>query len=108
MSLAPYLRPRGGAVELAVRVTPRARRAGIDGPVPDAAGDCWLRVRVTEPPEAGKATAAVEALIAERCDLPRGAVRLLSGPGSRWKRLLIQADADRVGRCLMAGHDGEA
>jgi uncharacterized protein YggU (UPF0235/DUF167 family) len=101
VSASDYLRRLGdGQAVLSVRVTPRARQPGIDGPVVDAAGAAWLAVRVTEPPDSGRATRAVEALIADRCALPRRAVQLLSGAGSRWKRLRIDADAAAVRHSL--------
>ena len=65
---------------LAVRVQPRARRDEVTG---------WegetLRVRVTAPPEDGRATRAVIALLAEAFAVPRASVELVSGAASRDK-----------------------
>ena len=102
MSAAPFLRRVGVEVELAVKVTPRARRSGIDDVVTDAAGAQWLGVKVREVPENGRASLAVQRLIAERCGLPQAAVRLASGGASRWKRLRLQGDADEIARRLAA------
>ena len=69
MSDPAYLRRRPDGVEVAVKVTPKAGRAGIDAPLVDAAGQAWLAVKVCEPPEDGRATDAVRRLLADRCGL---------------------------------------
>lgn len=73
-------------VELAVHVTPKSGRDEIVG---------WrggeLRLRVTSPPEDGKANAAVRVLIAGALGVPKSAVRVTRGETSRHKRLLIEA-----------------
>ena len=74
---------RDGAV-LAVRVQPRARRAGIVGEHNGA-----LKVAVAEPPEKSKANEAVVRLLGDRFALGRSQVRLISGESSRDKRFLL-------------------
>ncbi|HLY93492.1 MAG TPA: DUF167 domain-containing protein [Gaiellaceae bacterium] len=68
------------STRLRLRVSPGARRAGIVGPH----GDGW-KVRVTAPPEAGRANEAVLRLVAETLALPRSAVTLVSGHSGREK-----------------------
>ena len=63
-----------------LRVSPGAKRSAIVG----RHGDGW-KVRVTAPPEGGKANAAVLALLADTLALPRASVTLVSGGGSREK-----------------------
>ena len=65
---------------LRLRVSPGARRAGIVG----RHGDAW-KVRVTAPPEDGRANEAVLRLLAETLSLPRAALTLVSGHGAREK-----------------------
>jgi uncharacterized protein len=63
-------------------------------------GDGW-KVRVAAPPEHGKANEAVLALVAERLDLPRSSVSLVSGRSGREKIVeLAGVDAAEVERRL--------
>ena len=63
-----------------LRVAPGAARAGVVG----RHGDAW-KVRVTAPPEDGRANDAVLRLLADTLAVPRNAVLLVSGHGSRDK-----------------------
>jgi uncharacterized protein len=65
---------------LRVRVTPGAKRGGIDG----RHGDAW-KLRVTAPPERGKANAAVADLLAARLGLAPRDVVVVAGASSRDK-----------------------
>ncbi len=58
-------------VSVAVKVQPAARRAGILGTVPDAAGT-RLKIAVTEPAEDGRANRAACAALAAGLDVPAG------------------------------------
>jgi uncharacterized protein (TIGR00251 family) len=74
------------AAILHVRVQPRASRnevLGFNGPV--------LRVRVTAPPEAGRANDAVVALLAEALGVPRSRIRILRGHAARNKVVLVES-----------------
>jgi uncharacterized protein YggU (UPF0235/DUF167 family) len=71
-------------VRLAIRVQPRARRTEVAG---ERAGA--VVVRVAAPPVDGKANAAVCALVADRAGIPRSAVTVLRGAGSRDKVLEV-------------------
>ncbi|MBV8537323.1 MAG: DUF167 domain-containing protein [Alphaproteobacteria bacterium] len=75
-------------VLVTVKVTPRARRDGIE----PAGHDAALRVRVTEAPEAGKANAAVIALLARHWHLPKASLAMVTGSSSRIKRILVRGD----------------
>ncbi|HVS84816.1 MAG TPA: DUF167 domain-containing protein [Gaiellaceae bacterium] len=68
------------STRLKLRVSPGAGRAAVVG----RHGDAW-RVRVTEPPERGRANDAVVRLLAEALAVPRSAVTLVSGHGAREK-----------------------
>ncbi|MDH4016291.1 MAG: DUF167 domain-containing protein [Actinomycetota bacterium] len=72
-------------VQLDVKVVPGARRDAVAGWLGDA-----LEVRVSAPPERGKANAAVVRLIAELLDVPASDVSVASGQTSPRKRLTIE------------------
>jgi len=65
---------------LRLRVSPGAGRAALVG----RHGDAW-KVRVSAPPERGRANEAVVELLAASLGLSRPDVRLVSGGGSRDK-----------------------
>lgn len=64
---------------LAVRVTPNARRAGVD------LVEGQIRIQVTETPEAGKATEAVRAALARALGVAKTRLTLVRGATSRDK-----------------------
>jgi uncharacterized protein (TIGR00251 family) len=68
------------STRLRLRIVPGAARAGVVGPH----GDVW-RVRVAAAPEGGRANDAVVRLLAETLEVPRDAVRLVSGHSRRDK-----------------------
>ncbi|HBQ37612.1 MAG: hypothetical protein A3I71_03710 [Omnitrophica WOR_2 bacterium RIFCSPLOWO2_02_FULL_63_16] len=70
---------------LHVRVTPRAKRAAVE-----RLADGGLRVRVTQPPEDGRANAAVIELVAAHFGVPRRAVTIVRGAASRQKLIEIR------------------
>jgi uncharacterized protein YggU (UPF0235/DUF167 family) len=65
---------------LRLRVVPGAGRAGFVGRY----GAAW-KVRVTAPPERGRANDAVLELLSATLSLPRGSMSLVSGRGGRDK-----------------------
>lgn len=67
--------------EIAVRVTPGAARAGIE---PAAAG-APIRIRVTEPPEKGRATMAATGMLARALGLAPSRLALIRGATARDK-----------------------
>jgi uncharacterized protein (TIGR00251 family) len=82
------------ATLLAVKVVPRASRDEIVG---------WhggaLRLKVTAPPQDGRANAAVVALLADALGVRKSAVEVVSGHAAAHKRIrvagLTRAEVDR-------------
>ena len=74
---------------IAVRVTPRGGRDGVEGWVRDGAGRLLLKVRVAAPAADGQANAAVLALLAKSLGLSKSALSLVSGQTARVKRIEI-------------------
>jgi uncharacterized protein (TIGR00251 family) len=81
---------------IALKVTPRASADAIVGYTAGV-----LRVRVTAPPQDGRANAAVEALLARALGIRKSAVRIVSGHGAARKRVEIDGmDTVAVERAL--------
>lgn len=98
---------RTGEVIVRLRVQPRAASAAVVGVVGER-----LRVRVPEAPTAGRANAAVVALIARLAGVPKSAVRISHGGASREKTLRIEATeprtvADRLWTAIGACANGQ-
>ncbi len=83
-------------LRVALKVMPKAARAGISGFEADAAGRALLKVRVTEAPEGGKANAAVVKLLAKAWKLPKSALRITAGAKDRRKTLLVAGDPEEL------------
>ncbi|MDZ4654431.1 MAG: DUF167 domain-containing protein [Coriobacteriia bacterium] len=77
------------SARIALHVTPKSGRNEIVG---------WrggeLSVRVTAPPEDGKANAAVRKLLAGALGVPKTAVRVVRGDTARHKTLEIEGMAE--------------
>jgi uncharacterized protein (TIGR00251 family) len=78
-----------GELRITVRVTPRSDRDEI---VCGESGE--LAVRVTAPPDEGRANAAVCALMADALRVPKSAVRVVRGHRSRSKVLEVCGPCD--------------
>lgn len=79
-------------VRLAVRLTPRASRNGIDGVVTGADGRAALQIRLTAPPVDGVANKALIAFLAETFGMRKGDIAIWSGETSRLKILHLAGD----------------
>jgi uncharacterized protein (TIGR00251 family) len=75
-----------GAMRIVVYVQPRARHTAIIGPHREG-----LKMQVTAPPVDGAANTAVTDLIAATLRVPRRAVRVVQGAGTR--RKVVEVDA---------------
>ena len=91
---------------LSVKVVPRASRDEVVG---------WsggvLRLRVSEPPQDGRANAAVVALLAAALGVRKSAVAISTGHASAMKRVAIEGLTrdeieQRLGRAT--GHENDA
>jgi len=77
-------------------VTPGATRSGVVG----RHGSAW-KLRVTAPPEQGRANAGVVRLLAKALDLREDAISLVSGRASRYKVVELSGlDAEEAARRL--------
>lgn len=84
---APWLRVLDDAVEIQVRVVPRASRDRIAG----VSGD-QLRLQVTSPPVEGEANRRVLEVLARSAGLPMRAATLVSGASGRSKKVRLDCE----------------
>ena len=70
---------------LIVHVVPRARRSEVAGRHGDA-----LKVRIAAPPVDGAANTELVRFLAERLNVPRGAVTVVSGTSGRRKTVSVE------------------
>ena len=87
-------------ISVALRVTPRGGRDGIDGIETLADGTSVMKVRVRAIAEGGAANRAVTELLAKALGVPKAKVRLLSGATSRLKQVAVDGDPKSLGEAL--------
>jgi uncharacterized protein (TIGR00251 family) len=91
-----------GGIGIALRVTPRGGRDGIDGIETLADGRSVLKVRVRAIADGGEANRAVTELLAKAIGVPKAKVRLVSGATSRLKQVAIDGDPATLDAALRA------
>jgi uncharacterized protein (TIGR00251 family) len=97
--MKPYAAPYaaiGGGVRLALRLTPRASRKGVDGVVADAEGRSLLKLRLVAPPVEGVANEALIAFLAKTLSLRKADIIIRSGETSRVKSLHLAGDSAAI------------
>lgn len=87
-------------VSIALRVTPRGGRDGVDGIEQLSNGRSVLKVRVRAIADGGEANRAVLVLLAKSLRVPKASVSLLSGATSRLKQVAIAGDPARLTEAL--------
>ena len=87
-------------ISIALRVTPRGGRDGIDGIEQLSDGRSVLKLRVRAIADGGEANRAVLALLAKSLGVPKASVSLLSGATSRLKQVAIEGDPARLSDAL--------
>jgi hypothetical protein len=92
---------KGPRTSLRLRVVPGASRPGIVG----RHGDAW-KVRVSAPPENGRANDAVLDLLARTLELPRRDLRLTAGSSSRDKLVVLEGVSEEAVETRLAASVG--
>ncbi|AWM10563.1 DUF167 domain-containing protein [Bradyrhizobium symbiodeficiens] len=95
-------------ISIALRVTPRGGRDGIDGIEQLSDGRSVLKVRVRAIADGGEANKAVLVLLAKSLGVPKAGVKLLSGATSRLKQIAVDGDPTRLGEALRQLVSGQA
>jgi uncharacterized protein YggU (UPF0235/DUF167 family) len=97
----PYA-PDGDGVRLAIRLTPRAGRNGVDGVVRGSNGRPALRLRLAAAPIEGAANDALIGFLSDALGLRKSAIRIRSGATARLKILHLSGDAADIAARLDA------
>jgi uncharacterized protein (TIGR00251 family) len=97
-----YWRKVRDGILLEVRVTPKSAATRLAGLHTAADGQVSLAVKVTAPPDKGKANAAVIAVLAEAFGQPKSTLSLAAGETGRRKTVRISGDPDGLAAKLMA------
>ena len=92
--MAGWLTRHADGARATLRVTPRAGHDHVTGVEIDGAGERYLAVRVSAPPEAGKANIAVIKVLARRWRIPQRDLEVVSGASARRKVLQIRGSPD--------------
>lgn len=82
--MSAWLKEDGAGVVLSLHVQPGAKKTEVAGLHGEA-----LKIRLAAPPVDGKANAVLLAFLAEKVDVARAAVELVSGQSARTKRVRI-------------------
>jgi uncharacterized protein (TIGR00251 family) len=93
--MKPYAATQDG-VRLALRLTPRASRNGVDGIADDAEGRPVLRLRLVAPPVEGAANKALIAFLAKTLSLRKADITIRSGETSRVKILHLAGESAAI------------
>jgi uncharacterized protein (TIGR00251 family) len=83
-ALPAFASLRGDDLEIQVKAVPGAKRDEISGPLGDR-----LKIRVSQPPEGGRANEAIRALLAEHLGVPVRSVTLASGASNPSKVFVV-------------------
>lgn len=92
--------PAADGVRVRLKVTPRARRAGVAGLISDADGSKRLKVAVAAAATDGEANTAVLTLLAGEWRVPRSALAIRAGAADRRKTVAIAGDAGALMEAL--------
>ena len=85
---------------LACKVTPKSGKDQVTGRLTNDDGSVEVCVRVTAPPDKGKANKAVVKLLAKELGGPKSGVQVARGETSHHKLLLLDCDQEHVDRWL--------
>ncbi len=88
-----FIEPTDQGLKVRVRLTPSARRDGVDGLMQDADGNGVLKATVTVAPENGKANKALIKMLAKEWKLAKSSVDVVQGKTSRNKVLMVLGNA---------------
>jgi uncharacterized protein len=93
--MKPYTAVEGG-VRLALRLTPRASRDGVEGIMQDVDGRPLLKLRLAAPPVEGAANKTLIAFLGKTLSLRKADITIRSGETSRTKILHLSGEPQMI------------
>lgn len=91
-----FLQKVPGGIKLFIRLSPKAKREGIEGIYTDPDGTERLKIAVSAPPVDGKANEALIKWLAKYLHIAKSAITLTAGAADRTKTLVIQGNPDEL------------
>lgn len=91
-----FFQPAGNGVKLFVRLSPKAKREGVEGVYTEPDGSERLKIAVNAPPVDGKANKALIEGLAKLLKIAKSAIVLTAGTSDRSKTLFITGDPDEL------------
>ncbi len=92
-----FFKANSSGLVLALRVSPKASRDQVLGPMDLPDGQA-LKVAVSASPDRGKANAAVCALLADGFEVSEGAVQVVAGDTDRHKKVRVSGNLSVLAR----------
>ncbi len=87
-----FLQKTPNGIKLFIRLSPKAKREGIEGIYQDPQGTERLKIAVSAPPVDGKANEALIKWLAKYLHIAKTSITLVTGETDRSKTLLISGD----------------
>lgn len=91
--MSEFFRITNDGVVLIVGVIPGGSKDMVEGVITDDSGSSYVKVRVTAPPEKGKANKSMLKLLAKQLKIPISSMEIVSNEHARRKQILIRGDA---------------
>lgn len=93
-SISDAFTPTKEGGRLAIRLTPRASRTGVDGVKLDTEGRAYLQIRLNVPPVDGAANKALIRFLRKSLKMKKADIEIVSGAKSRIKLLALKGDSE--------------
>lgn len=93
---ANCFQPEENGVRVFVRLSPKAKREGIEGIYDGADGRLRLKIAVSAPPVDGRANQELIRLLSKICRVPKSSFEITSGQTDRNKTLFISGKAELI------------
>lgn len=91
---ADCFQPEENGARIFVRLSPKAKREGIEGTYDGADGRIRLKIAVNAPPVDGRANQELIKLLSKICRVPKSSFEITSGQTDRNKTLFISGNAE--------------